>query len=74
MPGSSGCIDVGDTAIADVVAKLSGYPDPVHIVVKYTAPPPDVGFLDRAAGRFMYPTQKDPSLVDRLRSVFGGNQ
>jgi len=72
MPGSSGCIDIGNSAITNVVQALEGYPDPVHVFVKYTQPPPDVGAVDRAAGRFMYPGGKNPSLSDRLKSLFGG--
>lgn len=72
MPGSSGCIDIGNGAIRNVVGALLGYTDPVYLTVKYTQPPPDMGFLDRAAGRFMYPPEKNPSLTDRLKSVFGG--
>ena len=72
MPGSSGCIDIGNSSITDAVSKLLGYLDPIHVTVKYTSPPPDVGALDRAAGRFMYPPGKKPSLWDRLGNVFGG--
>ena len=72
MPGSSGCIDVGDGAIRNVVGALLSYTDPVHLVVRYTQPPPDVGFLGRAAGRFMYPPGKNPSFLDRVESFFGG--
>jgi hypothetical protein len=72
MPGSSGCIDIGNDAITKVVDVLLGYPDPVHVVVKYTQPLPNVGALERAAGRFMYPPGKNPSITDRLKSLFGG--
>jgi hypothetical protein len=73
MPGSSGCIDIGNDAIKKVVSVLLGYTDPVHVTVKYTQPPPSVGLIDRAAGRFMYPPGKNPSMVDRLKSFFGGS-
>jgi hypothetical protein len=72
MPGSSGCIDIGDTAIEKVVEALQGYTDPVHVTVKYTQPPPNVGILSRAAGRFMYPPGTKPSFLERLKSLFGG--
>jgi hypothetical protein len=74
MPGSSGCIDIGNEAIMNVVGALAGYADPVHVFVKYSQPPPEVGFLDRAAGRFMYPPGKNPSLGDRLKSLFGDGE
>jgi hypothetical protein len=70
MTGSSGCIDIGNSAISDVVTKLMGYTTPVQVTVKYTQPPPSVGALGRAAGKFMYPKEKDPSLLDRLKGVF----
>jgi hypothetical protein len=72
MPGSSGCIDIGNSAISDVISTLRGYPNPVHVIVKYTQPPPDVGTLERAAGRFMYPPAKNPSIWDRLGNIWGG--
>ncbi|MBN1569766.1 MAG: DUF4157 domain-containing protein [Acidobacteria bacterium] len=72
MPGSSGCIDIGNAAITGVAIAIIGYPDPVHLKVKYTQPPPEVGFFSRAAGRFMYPPVKDPSFMDRLKSLLGG--
>jgi hypothetical protein len=71
MPGSSGCIDIGNDAIMGVVEVLAGYPDPVHVFVKYTQPPPDVSSIKRAAGRFMYPPGKNPSLIDRFKSLYG---
>jgi uncharacterized protein DUF4157 len=74
MPGSSGCIDIGNEAVMNVVGALAGYPDPVHVLVKYTQTPPDVGLVERAAGRFMYPPGKNPSLADRFRSLFGGGE
>ena len=73
MTGSSGCIDIGNSAITDVVTKLMGYTKPVPVTVKYTKPPPQVGALGRAAGRFMYPANKDADLWDRIKSVFGGD-
>jgi len=70
MTGSSGCIDIGNTAITAVVNQLSGFTAPVHVTVRYTAPAPTVGPLDRAAGRFMYPG-KDTSFFGRVKSLFG---
>jgi len=72
MTGSSGCIDIGNSAISDVVQKLLGYTSPVRVTVKYTKPAPSVGTFGRAAGRFMYPSQKNPGFWDRVKSLFGG--
>jgi hypothetical protein len=47
------------------------------VTVRYAAPPPDVGAMSRAAGRFMYPgrgKKKDPSIWDRLGSLFGDDE
>jgi hypothetical protein len=71
MPGSSGCIDIGNGAVADLVARLAGYTASVKLTVKYTAPAPDIGWLDRAAGRFMYPGKKKSGMWDRLKSLGG---
>lgn len=71
MAGSSGCIDIGNSAITEVVDKLMGYTKPVKLTVKYSKPPPGVSALDRAAGRFMYPSAKDPGFLDRVKSAAG---
>jgi Protein of unknown function (DUF2778) len=74
MPGSSGCIDIGNGPFSALVQHLVGYRAPVVVTVRYTQPPPDVGPVDRAAGRFMYPGHgktKDPTIWDRLGSLFG---
>jgi hypothetical protein len=69
MPGSSGCIDIGNDAITKVVDSLAGYTGSVRLTVKYTAAAPVVGPVDRALGRFMYPPGKDPGIVDRVKSL-----
>lgn len=77
MPGSSGCIDVGDAAFSSFVQHLLGYRSAIVVTVRYSKPPPDVGAVDRAAGRFMYPGRgkiKDPSIWDRLGSLLGGDE
>jgi hypothetical protein len=66
MPGSSGCIDIGDAGIASVISLLDGYVGKIVVTVKYTAAAPTVGAAQRAAGRFMYPKKKNPSLWDRF--------
>jgi hypothetical protein len=71
MTGSSGCIDIGNTGITDVVEKLRGYTKPVTVTVKYTNTPPEVGVVGRAVGRFMYPAAKNVGVLDRLQSLFG---
>lgn len=73
MPGSSGCIDIGNDGIGKVVSTLTGYTAPVTVTVKYTQPAPSVGFLDRAAGRFMYPKKKDAGMWDRISGALGGD-
>ncbi|GAC1621933.1 MAG: hypothetical protein NVS4B5_14030 [Vulcanimicrobiaceae bacterium] len=70
MPGSSGCIDIGNDAITKVVDLLVGFTDPIHVFVKYTVAAPAVGRVERGLGRFMYPGGKDPSFSDRVKSLF----
>jgi hypothetical protein len=74
MPGSSGCIDIGNDGITNLVSHLMGYRSAVHVRVVYRHPAPTVGPIDRALGRFTYPTQRDPSIMDRVRSLFGGGE
>jgi Protein of unknown function (DUF2778) len=76
MPGSSGCIDIGDGAFSSFVQHLLGYTAAIVVTVRYSQPPPTVGVLERAAGRFMYPGRgeiKEPSIWDRLGSLFGND-
>jgi hypothetical protein len=72
LPGSSGCIDIGNDGVEKLVGLLAGYKADVFVTVKYTAPPPSVGGVKRAIGRFTYPPQKEPSLWDRVKSALGG--
>ncbi|MGW2254966.1 eCIS core domain-containing protein [Kitasatospora sp. NPDC001660] len=71
MPGSSGCIDIGNTGVDRLLALLPGYTGKITVTVKYTATPPDVGTVGRAVGRFTYPKKKDPSFLDRLKAGLG---
>lgn len=71
MPGSSGCIDIGNSAFSRLVTLLEGYRATVQVTVAYTRPAPNVGAIDRALGRFTYPEGENPTITDRLRSVFG---
>jgi hypothetical protein len=76
MPGSSGCIDVGDAAFSSFVQHLLGYTGAIVVTVRYSQPPPDVGAVERGAGRFMYPGRgkiKDPSIWDRVKGLFEGD-
>jgi hypothetical protein len=76
MPGSSGCIDVGDDAFTRLVSTLMGFRDRVVVTVRYTHPAPTVGAVERAIGRFTYPpTQRgqDPSIGERLWNVLTGD-
>ncbi len=71
LPGSSGCIDIGNGGIQQLVQALPGYRGKIVIAVKYTAAAPSVGAVERALGRFTYPQGKDPSLLDRLKAAAG---
>lgn len=71
MPGSSGCIDIGNSAFNSLVSLLSGYRNRVIVTVRYRHPAPTVGAIDRALGRFTYPGGENPTLIDRLRGLFG---
>lgn len=71
MPGSSGCIDIGNGGVTQLLGLLGGYTGTVTVTVKYTAPPPSVGALGRAVGRFTYPKKKDAGLWDRIKAAAG---
>jgi hypothetical protein len=76
MPGSSGCIDIGDAGFMRLVSILAGYRDRLVVTVRYTHPAPTVGPIDRALGRFTYPPTQgtsDPSLGQRLWNVLTGD-
>lgn len=70
MPGSSGCIDIGNSAFNSLVQLLLGYRNAIIVTVRYSNPAPDVGPIDRALGRFMYPEGENPTLWDRVGSLF----
>jgi hypothetical protein len=77
LPGSSGCIDIGDSAFDSLVRLLLGYRTTITVTVQYRHPPPDPGALTRALGRFTYPQvpgHRDPTIWERLGSVFGGDE
>jgi hypothetical protein len=69
IPGSSGCIDIGNAGIDSIVRLLSAHRAPVRVRVRYTHPAPTVGAASRALGRFTYPGGEDPSLADRLKAM-----
>jgi hypothetical protein len=72
MPGSSGCIDIGNAGFERLVALLSGYRGMVRVRVDYRGhAAPEVGALERAAGRFTYPETQgaEPTVWDRFRSL-----
>jgi len=71
LPGSSGCIDVGNDGVDQLVKALTGYTGRIVITVKYTAAPPSVGALGRALGRFTYPKAKNPTFLDRIKAAAG---
>ena len=74
LPGSSGCIDIGNAGINNLIPLLEGYRSAVKVTVKYLHPAPSVSKLGRALGRFTYPGQKNPTLGDRFNAVFGGGE
>jgi hypothetical protein len=74
LPGSSGCIDVDNDGIDDLLNKLAGYKSDIEVTVRYTKSAPSVGTGQRALGRFTYPTKngkpiKDPGLRERLGAI-----
>jgi hypothetical protein len=72
MPGSSGCIDIGNAGFERLVALLSGYRGMVRVRVDYRGhAAPEVGVIERAAGRFTYPETQgaEPTVWDRFRSL-----
>ena len=71
MPGSSGCIDIGNSAFNSLVKLLIGYRGSIKVTVKYTHAAPEVGEIERALGRFTYPEGENPNLFDRLGSMLG---
>jgi|CXWL01.1.fsa_nt_gi LysM repeat protein len=70
MPGSSGCVDIGNDAIGKLAGLLDGYRGKVAITTRYTQPPPKVTWLQKAATGLTYPPQEQPSMIDRARSMF----
>jgi hypothetical protein len=73
LPGSSGCIDIGNAGMDSVVRLLAGFRGPIVVKVHYTKAAPTVGAAQRALGRFTYPGGTDPSLMDRLKAVVEGD-
>jgi hypothetical protein len=72
MPGSSGCIDIGNAGFERLVGLLLGYRGVVPVRVDYTGhTAPEVGAIERAAGRFTYPETEgaEPTVWDRFRSL-----
>lgn len=70
LPGSSGCIDIGNSGMDSVLDLTKGFTGAVTVTVKYAHPAPEVGAAERATGRFTYPGPEDPSLWDRVKAVF----
>ncbi|GGU44483.1 hypothetical protein [Lentzea flava] len=70
LSGSSGCIDIGNAGITQLLGHLAGYTGTVTVTVHYAHPAPDVGRLERAIGGATYPGQRDPSLLDRVRGAW----
>jgi hypothetical protein len=69
MPGSSGCIDIGNSGVDRLLELLDGYTGAVQVDLKYAYPAPDVGGIEHIMGRFTYPEgKKDPSLWERIRN------
>lgn len=54
LPGSSGCIDIGNDGFQAVLKHLNGYKGKITITVKYTVAAPKVGWFDRLMGTLTY--------------------
>ncbi|HUQ56602.1 hypothetical protein [Lentzea sp.] len=70
LSGSSGCIDVGNDGITQLLRHLTGYTHDITVTVHYAHPAPEVGRLERAVGGATYPGQRDPSWTDRVRGAW----
>jgi hypothetical protein len=57
-PGSSGCIDVGNSGFTSILKFLDGYKNEIKVSVEYTHTAPEVGLLERLAGNLMYGVQE----------------
>jgi hypothetical protein len=71
MPGSSGCIDVGNDGYDGIVRGLAGYRSAITVEVAYSHAAPAVGPLGRFLGGLTYPEEEAPGVLDRLLSAFG---
>ena len=72
LTGSSGCIDIGNAGVEEVVRALAGYRPEIVVTVRYRHPAPEVGAMERAVGRFTYPPVeggREPTMWDRLRNL-----
>jgi len=54
LPGSSGCIDVGNGGLKEVMKHLDGYQGQITISVKYAGGAQKVGWFKRLMGRITY--------------------
>ena len=72
LPGSSGCIDIGNAGVDNVVKHMTGFKGAITVKVKYAFPAPTVGAATRALGRFTYPGGEDPSIIDRIKAGLSG--
>ena len=54
LPGSSGCIDVGNEGIRAIIGFLTGYKKTVKVRVEYKHPAEDVGWFQRMMGEITY--------------------
>lgn len=70
LSGSSGCIDVGNDGITQLLRHLAGYTGVVTVTVHYAHPAPDVGLVERVIGGATYPGQREPSWGDRARGAW----
>jgi hypothetical protein len=78
LPGSSGCIDIDNAGITELLTHIAGFTSPITVTVVYRHPAPTVGRVIRAIGGATYPGQDNPSVFDRveggLRELFGGGE
>ena len=71
MPGSSGCIDIGNKGFEKLLLQLKGYRKSVKITVNYRHNAPYVGPIGRALGGFTYPEAEEPGAGSRIGSAIG---
>lgn len=70
LTGSSGCIDIGNSGVSQLLTQISGYKESVTITVKYKHAAPPVGVGQRVMGGFTYPGQENPTIGERIEGAW----